>query len=108
MAQEAAVEQAIDRYVVQVDLCRYNTCLSFAAWQADEVHLAEGWIQRLVCRAQERYGLSDSVCYRLLQNIFSKDPRRTMRASSSSTAWTISRYSSAQEVYVQCFDHIQD
>lgn len=32
MAQEAAVfEQAIDRYVVQVDLCRYNTCLSLFA-----------------------------------------------------------------------------
>lgn len=73
MAQEAAVfEQAIDRYVVQIDLCRFQTCLSlFAHGKLMKcILLSEGyaaWYQPL----KERYGLSDAACYRLLQNLFS-------------------------------------
>ena len=58
---------------------------------------------------KERYGLSDGVCYRLLQNIFSKDPQENdARIIFLDSVDDQQIQLSAQEVYVQCFDHIQD
>ena len=111
MAQEAAVfEQAIDRYVVQVDLCRYNTCLSlFAHGKLMKCILLKDGYSAWYAELKERYGLSDSVCYRLLQNIFSKDPQENdARIIFLDSVDDQQIQLSAQEVYVQCFDHIQD
>lgn len=111
MAQEAAVfEQAIDRYVVQVDLCRYNTCLSlFAHGKLMKCILLKDGYSAWYAELKERYGLSDGVCYRLLQNIFSKDPQENdARIIFLDSVDDQQIQLSAQEVYVQCFDHIQD
>ena len=78
MAQEAAVfEQAIDRYIVQVDLSRSSTVLTLFAHgrlvrciQVDEGYAH--WYETL----QERFHLRDAACFRLLQNLFSADPQQ--------------------------------
>ncbi len=78
MAQEAAVfEQAIDRYIVQVDLSRSDTVLTlFAHGRLVRcIRVDEGyahWYEEL----QRRFHLKDSACFRLLQNLFSADPQQ--------------------------------
>ncbi len=111
MAQEAAVfEQAIDRYVVLIDLCRDQTCLSLFAHGKEMkcILLKEGygaWSAEL----KERYGLSDGVCYRLLQNIFSSDPQKNNdNVVFLDNIDDVPIQLSAQEVYTHCFPHIRD
>ena len=111
MAQEAAVfEQAIDRYVVQVDLCRYNTCLSlFAHGKLMKcILLKEGyasWYEEL----QNKYGLKDHVCYRLLQNIFDKDPKKNGdNIIYLENITDVQVALSAHEVYALCYERIEE
>ncbi len=111
MAQEAAVfEQAIDRYVVQVDLGRFQTSLTlFAHGKLMKcILLSEGYA-KWYAELKDRYQLSDSVCYRLLQNIFSKDPQENddhiiFLDNINDTQVQLS----AKEVYALCFENIED
>ena len=78
MAQEAAVfEQAIDRYIVQVDLSRSSTVLTLFAHgrlvrciQVDEGYAH--WYETL----QERFHLRDAACFRLLQTCSARIPQQ--------------------------------
>lgn len=111
MAQEAAVfEQAIDRYIVEVDICRFNTCLSlFAHGKLMKCILLKEGYEAWYADLKAKYGLSDSVCYRLLQNIFSKYPNENgdnviFLDSIHDTQIQLS----AKDVYELCYEKIQD
>ncbi len=111
MAQEAAVfEQAIDRYVVQVDLGRYQTCLTlFAHGKLMKCILLKEGYAKWYAALQEQYSLSDTVCYRLLQNIFHKDPQENgdnviYLDNVNDAAIELT----AKQVYTLCFEPMQD